>query len=186
MMNTIYITLLLASIIMLTIIEPDKVYYSMINGATSAVKLTISLVAIYSVCMTIIDIMSKVGADKVIHRAFRPLTKRLFRDEDEKTRELISMNLSMNLLGMGGAATPLGMQAVARMQKDSTKASDNAILFTIINATSIQLLPTTIIGMRASHGSISPADIILPTLISTSVATVVGVLISLALRRRHG
>lgn len=71
-----------------------------------------------------------------------------------------------------------------RMNGDDTKASDNAILFMVINATSIQLLPATIIGLRASAGSVSASDIIIPSLIATSVATAVGVILCLVLRKK--
>ena len=82
---------------------------------------------------------------------------------------------------MGGAATPLGIKAMERMQDGTPRATDNMILFLVINATSIQLIPATVVGLRAAAGSASPGDIILPSLLATSVATVVGVAIVKAL-----
>ena len=82
------------------------------------------------------------------------------------------------MLGLGNACTPMGIKAMQGLDKlnNSTRASHQMIMLMIINATSIQLLPTTVISLRASHGSLNPSDIILPSLIATAVSTIVGVL----------
>ena len=98
---------------------------------------------------------------------------------DEETEKIIALNLSANMLGLGNASTPMGIKAMQRLDKGDTVASASMLMLLIINTTSIQLLPTTVIGLRETAGSISSADIILPTLISTFVTTAVG--ISLAL-----
>ena len=162
---------------MLLVKGPESVYNAMILGGEKAIKLSLSLLVIYAICMSIIDIMDKIGLSKLIAKSLNKITKKLFRGEDDKTTELIGMNFSMNLLGIGGAATPLGIDATNRMCKDRKKATPNAILFMVINATSIQLLPTTIIGMRAGAGSTAPSNIILPALISTTIATLVGIVL---------
>jgi spore maturation protein A len=79
---------------------------------------------------------------------------------------------------MGGAATPLGIKAMECMQDGSEKATDNMILFMVINSTSIQLIPATIIGLRAAAGSNSASDIILPSLLATIISTVTGVILA--------
>lgn len=78
------------------------------------------------------------------------------------------------MFGMGGVATPAGIKAMSAMSDGSDRASDNMIMLLVINATSIQLIPATVIAMRAGANSQSPSDIILPTLISSGIATLVG------------
>lgn len=183
-MNVIFFLLVISSLTVLAVTNPESAYTVMQNGASSGISLAFKLVTIYAIWLSVLDIMEKIGLNKTLHKIFSPLTRLLFKKEDSTTQELISMNFSANLLGMGGAATPLGIKAMERMNGENTIASDNSILFMVINATSIQLLPATIIGLRAQAGSESASDIILPSLIATTVATVVGVIICIVLRKK--
>ena len=83
------------------------------------------------------------------------------------------MNISCNLLGLGGAATPYAVKAVEELDKQSNDFAQK-LLF-VINATSIQILPTTVIALRAGAGSLSPSDIFLPSLICTAISTLTAV-----------
>lgn len=179
-MNTMFFVMTVASLILVTVVSPDSAFSIMISGASNAISLALKLCAIYAIWLSVLDIMQKVGMSRALDRLFSPITKRLFKGEDEKTREFITLNFSVNLLGMGSAATPLGIKAMEGMQDGSDKATDNMILFMVVNATSIQLLPATIIGLRSSYGSASASDIILPSLIATAVSTVCGVLLAKA------
>lgn len=179
-MNTMFFVMTVASLILVTVVSPDSAFSIMISGASNAISLALKLCAIYAIWLSVLDIMQKVGMSRALDRLFSPITKRLFKGEDEKTREFITLNFSANLLGMGNAATPLGIKAMEGMQDGSDKATDNMILFMVVNATSIQLLPATIIGLRSSYGSASASDIILPSLIATAVSTVCGVLLAKA------
>lgn len=179
-MNTMFFVMTVASLILVTVVSPDSAFSIMISGASNAISLALKLCAIYAIWLSVLDIMQKVGMSRALDRLFSPITKRLFKGEDEKTREFITLNFSANLLGMGSAATPLGIKAMEGMQNGSDKATDNMILFMVVNATSIQLLPATIIGLRSSYGSASASDIILPSLIATAVSTVCGVLLAKA------
>lgn len=85
------------------------------------------------------------------------------------------MNVSANMLGIGNAATPMGIKAMQALDDGSGKANFAMIMLIVINATSIQLLPTTVIGLRATAGSSSPADIILPTILATFATTILGI-----------
>ncbi len=91
--------------------------------------------------------------------------------------QAISMNLSVNLLGISGAATPYGIQAANLLDKTDNAEYASAMLF-VLNATSLQLIPTSIIAVRVALGSASPNDIVLPTLLATSLSTIVGVLLT--------
>ena len=179
-MNTMFFVMTVASLILVTVVSPDSAFSIMISGASNAISLALKLCAIYAIWLSVLDIMQKVGMSRALDRLFSPITKRLFKGEDEKTREFITLNFSANLLGMGSAATPLGIKAMEGMQDGSDKATDNMILFMVVNATSIQLLPATIIGLRSSYGSASASVIILPSLIATAVSTVCGVLLAKA------
>ena len=169
--------MMIGSLLLVTITAPESALSIMLGGAKSAIGLSISLCAIYTVWLSVLQVIDKTGIGKTLSKAFKPLTKKLFKGESDLALEYITLNFSANLLGMGGAATPLGIKAMEYMQDGSDKASDNMILFVVINATSIQLLPATIIGLRASKGSASASDIILPSLIATTFSTLIGVIL---------
>ena len=175
-MNTIYVVMMIGSLLLVTITAPESALSIMLGGAKSAIGLSVSLCAIYTVWLSVLQVIDKTGMGKALSKAFKPLTKKLFKGESDLALEYITLNFSANLLGMGGAATPLGIKAMEYMQDGSDRASDNMILFVVINATSIQLLPATIIGLRASKGSASASDIILPSLIATTFSTLIGVI----------
>lgn len=182
-MNIFFSVLIISSILYLAIISPNLILTSLIQGASNAINLSFGLIAIYSFWLSILKIMQEIGLNKIVYKIFRPITKLLFKNESDLTLEYITLNFSANLLGMGGAATPLGIKAIENMNKDDY-LSDNMILFIVINATSIQLLPTTIISMRAKHLSSAPSDIILPSLIATTIATICGILLCYVFKGR--
>lgn len=182
-MNIIFFIMVTASITLMIYKSPELVLTSMTSGATSSITLMLKLLAIYSVWIAVLKVVEQSGLDKKIAKLLSPLTKRLFKGENDEALQNIGMNFSANLLGIGSVATPLGIKAIENMQDGSVYASDNIILFVVINCTSLQLLPTTIIGLRASYGSLAPADIILPSIISSMVSTIVGVALCYALRR---
>lgn len=177
-MNLVYFIMLFASLILVTVVSPESAYSIMLGGAKNAINLSVTLAAIYAIWLSVLDIMEKIGANRLIYKMFRPITKRLFKNENEKSMEYITMNFSANLLGMGGAATPLGIKAMESMQDGTDRATDNMILFMVINSTSIQLLPATIIGMRAAAGSAAASDIILPSLLATTITTAIGIILA--------
>lgn len=180
-MNGVFFVMMFSSLAMTIFVSPSQAFPAMIDGASGAIALSLKLCAIYAIWLSVLDIMNKVGMSKALGKACSPLTRKLFKGEDGETLDLITLNFTANFLGMGGAATPLGIKAMERMQDGTPRATDNMILFLVINATSIQLIPATVVGLRAAAGSASPGDIILPSLLATSVATVVGVAIVKAL-----
>lgn len=183
-MNIIYAVIMICSIGVMAFTSPDKMLSSMLNGANEAIVLSISMVAIYAVWLTLIAIMEKTGLNKKIDKLLRPITKRLFKGESDATHEAAAINMSANLLGMGGAATPMGIKTIETMKKrDDGKASDNMIMFVVINCTSLQLLPTTVIGMRAAAGSADAVSIIVPSLIASIVSTAVGMILCIIIKK---
>ena len=88
---------------------------------------------------------------------------------------MIALNMSANMLGLGNAATPMGIKAMKRLDDGSGVATPAMIMLIVLNATSIQLLPSTVIGLRASAGSTSPSDIIFPTIVATFCTCALGI-----------
>ena len=98
---------------------------------------------------------------------------------DKQTKSFIALNLSTNIFGIGNASTPIGIKAMKNLDKinNSEIASSSMIMLMVINATSLQLLPTTIIGLRATALSTNAGDIILPSIITTSITTLLGIIL---------
>lgn len=174
-MNVVFFLLFFASIVWMLFTNPAGAVSAALGGAESAVALSVKMLAVYALWLGILGVMRKNGVAAFLSRLFRPVTKRLFKGESEEARSLISQNLAANFLGIGSAATPLGIEAVKLMQGEQSDATDGTVLFIVINACGVQLLPATIITLRAQAGSASPSDILLPTVISTLVTAAIGV-----------
>jgi spore maturation protein A len=119
------------------------------------------------------------GVARGISKLLKPIARRLFKTNSEETLNAACMNLSVNLLGISGAATPYGVKAANLLDKTENAEYSSTLLF-VINATSIQLLPTSIVGVRASLGALTPSDIILPSLLTTLFSTLLGVVLTKA------
>lgn len=178
-MNKIWFWLTVTSICILLYINPEIVLPSMLEASESTLKLCISLCAIYSVWLGILQVMEDSGINKKLSKFLTPVTKKIFGNLDDATNELICMNISCNILGMGGAATPLGMKAMQRLDDGSGNANKAMIMLIIFASTSMQILPTTVIGLRITAGSTSASNIILPTIIAAISTTVIGIGIAL-------
>ena len=177
-MNAAFTALTLISLVMLTYASPATAFPTMLQGVMNAITLIVKLAAIYAVWLSVLKMMQATGLDKKLPKLMRPLIKRLFKGESDETYNWISVNLAGNMLGMGGVATPAGIKAMKSMAaEEQTVASANMILLLIINATSIQLIPATVIAMRATAGSADASSIFLPTIISTSVSTLSGIIL---------
>ena len=151
----------------------------MLNAAARAISLSVQLAAGYAFFGGVMEILSSVRGDAAIARLLRPVLRRCFPTLTRPdTQNAIAMNLSANLLGLGNAATPYGLAAMRLMQRDEQPAerlTDAMCLFLVINSTSLQLLPTTVLTMRTALDSDTPFAIIVPTLAATLISTVFGV-----------
>ena len=167
----------------------DAVANAALEGARSAIDLSISMAGILCLWSGVMEIMNACGISAGLAKAFRPLLRRLLPDasRDRETLAAVSANVSANLLGLGNAATPLGIQAARRMALGcGGTASDELCLLVVLNTASIQLLPTTVASVRAAAGSRTPFDI-LPAVWLTSVLSVAaGLLTAWLLSRRRG
>lgn len=160
---------MLISAIILCISSPTDFLPALLDGGLNAAKTALTLFCIYAVWMGISAVAEECAITQKAAKLLSPACTKFFRTSDEKAVENIAMNLSCNLLGIGGAATPFAVKAVERLEAENNTFAQN-LLF-IINATSIQLIPTTVIALRAAAGSAAAFDITLPSLIATVVST---------------
>lgn len=159
----------------------------MMDSAGSAVELLISISGMICMWSGFMRIAKDSGLIEKLSRLCAPLLRRLFPDvrEDSDAFRYISMNFSANLLGLGNAATPLGISAMRELKKHSSgdTATDSMVTFVLMNTASIQLIPTTVAALRKSYGSEQPFDILVCVWVTSVTALTVG-LISSALCRR--
>lgn len=157
------------------------------EGASAAVTLCLSLAGALCLWSAFAKVMEKAGLTEKLGRLMRPLFRRLFPQagRDPVALGYLTGNVSANLLGLGNAATPMGIAAVKRMKALSggTEASDEMCLLIVMNTASIQLLPTTVAAVRASLGAQVPFDI-LPAVWLTSVLSVTAGIAAAKLLRR--
>lgn len=175
-MNIAFVALTLISLIILTIVTPSTAFSTMISGVSNAILLTIKLAAIYAVWLSVLKMAQAIKADIALSKLLKPIVKKIFKKENDEAYNWICINLASNMLGMGGVATPAGIKAINAMTGDGDKATSNMILLLVINATSIQLVPATVIAIRATADSANAADIFFPTLISSAIATICGMI----------
>lgn len=159
-----------------------------IDGAKESALLCISLVGVYALWLGLLNIAKQAGLIYALARKMRRIVKLLFSDiqPDGEACGYITLNIVANMLGMGNAATPFGLKAMKALQAlnaDKNRATDAMCMLLIVNASSVQLLPLTVIALRSASGSLAPAEIVLTTLIATSVTTTVGILAAKAFKR---
>ena len=159
----------------------EKVNNSVFASVSDVVNLTMTLLGNMCLWCGIMNIVKNTKIIDILKRILRPLLRWLYPDEknNEKVMENISINMVSNMLGIGNAATPAGIKAMAEMQKNNknkTSMTDSMATLIVLNTASIQLVPTTVLAIRSSLNSQNPTEIIIPIWISTIVGTVVGVL----------
>ena len=134
-----------------------------LEGAQSAVKLCFTMCGVMCLWTGVMELMDQCALTDKIAALFRPLLRRLLpqASRDSETLAAVSANLSADLLGLGNAATPLGIRAARRMSRGCGGVASNELcLLVVLNTASIQLLPTTLAGVRASLGASDPFDIL--------------------------
>nr|WP_325196952.1 spore maturation protein A [uncultured Oscillibacter sp.] len=165
----------------------DAVANAALEGANSAIELSLSMAGILCLWSGVMEIMNVCGLSSALARTFRPLLRRLLPNacRDEETLAAISANVSANLLGLGNAATPLGIRAARRMARGCDGvASDELCLLVVLNTASIQLLPATIASVRAAAGCRTPFDILPAVWLASVLSVTVGLLTARLLSRR--
>lgn len=176
-MNPLFATVFILATAILLVLSPDTFLSTLLLGASKSASLCVSLLATYSVWLGLMRVWEDSGLSHGVSKILKPLARKLFKTDDKETLDSVCMNLSVNLLGISGAATPYGIRAAQLLDKSDEAEYASSMLF-VLNATSIQLIPTSIIGVRVALGSASPADILIPTLITTAFSTAIGVILT--------
>ena len=155
----------------------DAVSEAALSGASSAVELSLTMAGVLCLWSGVMEIMNVCGISGGLARLFRPLLRRLLpqASRNSETLAAVSANVSANLLGLGNAATPLGIQAARRMARGCDGiASDELCLLVVLNTASIQLLPATIASVRAAAGCQTPFDILPAVWMSSALSVAAG------------
>lgn len=155
----------------------EQVNTSVFEGTKSAVELCITLLGTMCLWNGIMKIACKTSIVKKLTKVLTPIMKKLFPDikRQDRVHEEISMNIIANIMGLGNAATPLGLKAMKSMQKvnnDKKRLSNSMAIFIVLNTASIQLIPTTVIAIRSSLKSNNPTAMIVPIWIATIFAAI--------------
>lgn len=181
-MNAVFSCVCILSVLLLLFRAPESVLPTLLSGGTAASALCLSLLASYALWSGIMEIWQDCGLTKILAKRLKPLVKKLFAVEKEETAEAVCMNLSANLLGVGGAATPYGIRAANLMDEEKNGRYASSMLL-VLNASSLQLFPTTVVSMRAALRSGSPSDVILPTLLCSVLSTLFAITLSVLFLR---
>lgn len=155
-----------------------------LDGAASAITLCITMAGVICLWSGVMEVMNQGGLSEKLATLLKPLLVRLFpSSKDNSTAmEAVSANVSANLLGLGNAATPLGIKAASEMTT-GPQANDDLCTLVILNTASIQLIPATVAGLRAAAGAARPFEI-LPAVWITSIASVTAGLLAAKLLRK--
>ncbi len=183
-MNTLFTLVFLLCCFFLLCRNPDGFLAAMLEGGGKAASTCFALIATYSVWMGLMRVWEDSGVARGVAKLVKPLARRILKTEDEAALQTASMNLSVNLLGISGAATPYGVKTAQLLDK-TPNAEYSSAMFFVLNATSLQILPASIVAVRAAMQSGNPTDIILPTLLTTLFSTIVGVLLTMAFLPSH-
>ena len=166
----------------------DAVAQAAMSGANSAVELSLSMAGVVCLWSGVMEIMHTCGISDGLSRLFRPLLRRLLPNasQDPQTLAAVCANASANLLGLGNAATPLGIRAARRMARNCDGVASNELcLLVVLNTASIQLLPATIASVRAAAGSATPFDILPAVWLSSILSVSAGLAAAWLLSRRE-
>ena len=150
-----------------------------LDGAAGAVELCLSLAGVLCLWMGVMEIMRRSGLSQKLSRLLMPVLRRLYPAfaRDREVMDTIAANVSANLLGLGNAATPLGLEAARKMSRRTPGVANDALCMLVVCTTaSIQLIPTTVAAVRAGAGCAAPFDILPATWLASAISVSVGIL----------
>lgn len=166
----------------------ELVSKAIVSSTSSTVELIIALVGMMCLWCGVMKIAEKSGLTDKLAKVLKPVLRLIFKDagRDEKALGAIVMNLTANMFGLSNAATPFGIKAMEemdRLNRDKEVASNDMVLFLILNAACIQFVPTTVVSIRAALNSQNPGAIILAALCTTTFASILGILLCKLLQK---
>lgn len=185
-MNIVLLLLLLAGIAASLLSgRGDGVLAALQDGTANAVGTVLKTSGAYLLWMGLLNVAEQAGLVRALSKLLSPVLRLLFPDAG-RAKEAISLNLAANLLGMGNAATPYGLDAMRLLNEANPRpgvATNAMCVLLAVNASCLEAFPATLVGLRASFGSTDPAAVVLPTLLSSFAATAAAVILCLACTR---
>jgi spore maturation protein A len=184
MLNFIWLGLIVIGVVVAVFTgNVQAVSDSAFNFANTAVEICIGLIGTMTLWLGIMAIAEKSGLVKLVGKAVGPVMKKLFKGvpSDHPAMGAMIMNISANILGLGNAATPLGLKAMKELDslnKHKGVATDDMVMFLALNDACVALIPATIIGLRVAANSKNPTEVIGPILLSTSVCFVCAIILT--------
>ena len=167
----------------------DAVANAALEGADSAIQLSLSMAGILCLWSGVMEVTNVCGLSNRLAKLFHPLLRHLFphASRDPSALSALSANLSANLLGLGNAATPLGIQAARQMARGCGGIASNELcLLVVLNTASVQLLPTTVASLRAAAGCTTPFDILPAVWFASALSVTVGLTVARVLSHTGG
>lgn len=160
-----------------------------LNSAEEAINLVLTMIPVLLLWMGVMNIADKSGLLDLFAKLLSPFLSKLFTSlkKDSKALGYVASNIACNVLGLGSVATPFGLKAMQEMQKENPKkdeASEAMITFLVLNTAGVTIIPTTIIALRNSYGSISSTAIIIPSIIGTAISSIAGLTLDYIIRSR--
>lgn len=187
-MSSIFIcVLVICSAFALATGQGEALGAAVLGAGEAAITLGLALAGAYMLWCGLLKIMERSGVtERLARRMARPVSWLLGREgRDERVLKAVCVNFTANLMGMGNAATPAGLEAMRLMAEHAREGqpTDGMCMFLLINASSLQLIPTTVISLRAACGAADPSRIVLPALIGSAASTLCAVLLGKLCRK---
>lgn len=188
-MNYIFFALIAISIIVGIFNNTlNEVVNAMLSACNIAVKISFSLIGIMAFWLGIMRIAEKSGLVQILSKLLNPIAKILFKDvkKDSPVVGDITMSVTANALGLTNAATPIGLKVMKELQEDNKNkdtATDSMCMFLGMNTAGFQIIPATVIAVLVGVGAKNPSEIILPTLIVTTISFLVAIITALIFRK---
>ena len=175
-MNIVWTVTTIVALIGLTVVNPQAVLSVCVDSGAQALTTALGLTGVYCLWMGIFNVAEECRLVDKLAKCLEPLNKFLYGNVSRVASQYISLNFASNMLGVGNAATPSAIAAIKETEHNERLSRTGAMLF-VVNASGVQLVPTTVIGIRASLGSVNPSDVLLPNLLATVATCVVGVVL---------
>ena len=168
----------------------ETINNGILTHATSGMNLILEMMPLIVLWTGIMKIAENSGLLEIFSRILNPLLSKLFPslNKDHKALGYIASNIAANMLGLGSAATPFGLKAMEELQKDNPKkdmATEAMITFLVLNTGGVTLIPTTVIALRMMYGSSNPTEIIITSILATTVSSFSGLMLDYMIRRKN-
>ena len=169
----------------------ESINGEILYSGKSAISLVLDIMPLLIIWMGLMQIAEKSGLINKIAKAMTPVLSKLFPSVPKNHEALgyIASNIAINMAGLGSAATPFGLKAMEKLQElnpDKRKATPAMITFLVLNTSGVTIIPTTIIALRLSSGSVNPTAVIPTCILATTCSTIAGLTLDYFIRRKHG